>query len=60
MIACAKSDTTFHSLTGTATTYKEEELRGEHKACITAAIQSTIAAIHELLDIKDQLWVCAG
>ena len=60
MIACARSDTIFCSLTGNASTYKEEELGGEHKACITAAIQSTVAAIHELLDIKDQLWVCAG
>ena len=55
MIACARSDTIFHSLTGNASTYKEEELKGEHKACITAAIQSTVAAIHEMLDIKDQL-----
>jgi hypothetical protein len=60
VVACASSDTTFHSLTGNATTYKEEELGGEHKVCITAAIQSTVAAIHELLDVKDQLWVCAG
>ena len=60
MVACARSDTTFHALTGNATTYKEEELGGEHKACITAAIQSTVAAIHELLDVNAQLWVCAA
>ena len=60
MIASARSDTIFHSLTGTATTYKVEKLGGEHKVCITSAIKSTIAAIQELLDNKDQLWVCAG
>ena len=60
MVACAKSETTFHALTGKMDTYKDEKLCGEHKACITAAINSTVAAIHELLEVKAQLWVCAA
>ena len=60
MVACAKSETIFHALTGNMDTYKDEELGGEHKACITAAINSTVAAIHELLEVKAQLWVCAA
>jgi hypothetical protein len=60
VVACARSDTTFHALTGNATTYKKEELGKEHKACITAAIQSPVAAIHELLEVNAQIWVCAA
>ena len=60
MVACSKSETTFHALTGTRDTFKDEELGGEHRICITAAISSTVAAIHELLEIKPQLWICAG
>jgi hypothetical protein len=60
VVACAKSETTFHSLTGTTATFKEEKQGGEHKMCITSDFKSTIAAIQELLDINDQLLVCSG
>ena len=60
MVACSKSETSFHALTGTRDSFKDEELGGEHKICITAAISSTVAAIHELLEVKAQLWVCAA
>ena len=60
VVACAKSETIFHALTGNKDTYKDEELSGEHRACITAAISSTVAAIQELLEVKAQLWVCDG
>ena len=60
VVACSKSETIFHALTGTRDTFKDEELGGEHRICITAAISSTVAAIHELLEIKPQLWICAG
>ena len=33
---------------------------GEHKECFNLSFRSTVAAIQELLDSKDQLWVCAG
>ena len=60
MVACAKSETSFHALTGNRDTFKEEQLGGEHKICITAAISSTVAAIQELLEYKPQLWICSG
>ena len=51
---------TIHSLTGTLTTYREEGLGGEHKGCFLATVRSAVAAIQELLQAREQLWVCAG
>ena len=41
-------------------TYREEGLGGEHKGCFLATVRSAVAAIQELLNAKEQLWVCAG
>ena len=51
---------TAHTLTGTLTTFREEGLGGEHKECFLASVRSAVAAIQELLQAREQLWVCAG
>jgi ribosomal protein L37AE/L43A len=58
---CVKTEgVTAHTLTGTLATFKEEGLGGEHKECFFLSVRSAVSAIQELLESREQLWVCAG